>query len=204
MRKSLAIAIGMGFVLMSGTALGQEFGDKKTLAFSADRLFGLYLTHETLEGPGGDWDSTNFGLLWQGLSASKYGIARGSIDYFVIDHLSLGGSLGISTNDSQTNFLLAPRIGGAWMFSDVVGLWPRGGFTYLSESDHDWHTSRFALTLEAALILSPTEHFAFTLGPAFDVGIGGSRHVDGPAPDLGLRTNSFGIVVGGVMGWANL
>lgn len=223
MRKAIS---GMALALVtlaSGTAFGQEFAVKKTLAVSGDRLFGIYLTQAHADVPGGDWDSdaTEIGLLWQGGGLTPYTQPRASVDFFIIDHLSLGGSLAYFNVDGDNEFngafggwegnafLFAPRVGGAWMFSDVFGIWPRGGLSYYSngngDGDHAW---QLAFTAECAFILSPWQNFAFTLGPAFDIGMVGNYvdDADGNDPEVeyDVRFHNFGLLSVGVMGYFNL
>jgi hypothetical protein len=139
----------------------------------------------------------NYTLLGLGAgppSPSPYQIPRFAFDGFVIDHLSVGGSLAVWTFDphrgrSFSGVLLAPRVGYAFAFNDTFGFWPRGGFSFWS-FDHD---DEFALTLEAIFYASPVEHFAFTFGPTIDIGIAGDSDFD--------RQHSIGIVTAGIMGW---
>src|SRR6185503_15220765 len=73
-----------------------------------------------------------------GVASGVYQAPRIGFDYFIINGLSLGGSftiVSISTDaGSGTDILFAPRVGYAYMFSDMFGIWPRGGFSY-------WHQS---------------------------------------------------------------
>jgi len=61
----------------------------------------------------------------------------------------------------------SPRVGYLYSFGRVVGIWPRGGFTYHSTSVNNGPDENgLALTLECPFTFSPPSHFAFTLGPA--------------------------------------
>lgn len=197
-------------VFGSGTALAQDaatgrFGQQGQFAISAERMFGVASTSFTVEQTGGgeQTDSaTSFSLLSSQMGAffNAYVTPRIGLDYFVIDGLTLGAAFGVfSTSTSVTDkppgagsttqdgptytgVILAPRIGYAYMFSDMVGIWPRLGFTYVGVGSKDSgpqpdesgvHLS--AITLEAPLIISPFEHMGFLVAPVADIGVGGSR-----------------------------
>jgi len=186
-------------------AQAQEFASKGTAAFSADRLFGVNLHHAHTEGDGST-DTTDVGIVWRGEPTDPYEIPRLSFDYFPIHGLNIGGSLAFSTiggdNGGYYNsaFLLAPRVGYCWMFSRAVGFWIRGGVTY-DNIDYpgpggEWG---FAFTAEGQFVISPVNHFAFTLGPTFDVTMVGKRH--GGRVDLNRTYRNIGILNFGLMGW---
>jgi hypothetical protein len=251
-------------------AAGDEtFGKQGQMAFSADRLFGVnfnkFTTNYKQNSPNGqteaEWEdsSTQVGLLWSQSTASysafngtgldgttrpnPSAIPRLSFDYFVIDGLTLGGSLGyISLGGTQsvtkfntpagpaalppdhdhtsvTGFAFAPRVGYAYMFNDVIGIWPRGGFTYFHYSSETKqyngqnavdHTDKESfggldLNLEAMLVISPVRHFAFVVGPVFDLGLTGGVDISRdppdpnntlPAPDISVKHTNFGLTSG--------
>jgi len=91
----------------------------------------------------------------------------------------------------------------------VVGIWPRGGITYWSDSFDDQDdnlgdqdSNEFGLTLEFHLVLVPIEHVGITVGPVLDFMFAGE--VDRPNPnaqDPDLHTTSFGIAVAGMFGY---
>jgi len=218
MRKltSALFFAGLTFSASSAFAQLERFGDKGTVAFSADRMFGFYKAAYSAELPNGDnvcdqnnvdCDATGFGF---GMSAGfdnygfPYNYPRLGFDYFVIDKLSIGGSIGYASisNDQAGGeaFLFNPRVGYFLGLGSVVGFWPRGGFTYHS-LDPDGPASQhgFGLTLEAMFAVAPVEHFAFMFGPTVDVDFTGSE-VCGNNSDCKYRQRSFGIQVG-LMGW---
>jgi hypothetical protein len=190
---------------ISALAAAQELGQKGDAVFSADRLMGITGTHVEGElGPAdydNDWTSLSFG--WRASpETSPFDIPRLSFDYLVIDHLSIGGSLGyLSVDPDQGNeysaFLLNPRVGYAYAFGRVVGIWPRAGFTYHTlDVDDGIEEKGFALSLECPFTAT---HFAFHVGPTFDVDLFGDRD---PSPiDSGDRTfRTFGLNAG-ILGW---
>ncbi len=222
MRKTFTGCLALVMTFTSASAFAQEFSDKGTFAVSADRLFGIHLTQvngdANGDAPGGDIDAdaTEVGLLWQGGGMTPYTIPRVNIEYFVIDHLSVGGSIAFYNVNGDDNyfglggddgsyFLFAPRVGGAWMFNDWAGIWPRGGLHYYSRSydtpdDHAW---QLVFNVEAAFVLSPWKNFAFTVGPAFDIGMIGEYDPDGPADEFDIHAHSFGLLSVGMTGYFN-
>jgi hypothetical protein len=201
------------------------FGTQGQLVIGAERLFGFVSTTETteLEQPDGTEKVTlsvsrfsllglngpNIGAQYVGSSvASVFSSPRVGIDYFVIDKLSVGGSLVFITESSEeetedpgdptvtidgpstTAFVFAPRAGYALMFNDNIGFWPRAGFTYYSVSSEidtgggtiEGSENGLALTLEALFMIAPVDHFGFTVGPTLDFGLTGSREIENPPP----------------------
>ncbi len=203
--SALVVSFGL---LLPAFAGAQELGAKGDAVFSVDRLMGITGTHVAGElGPvdyEDDFTSLSFG--WRaGADRSPFDVPRFAFDYLVIDHLSIGGSLGYASvdadqQDDYSTFLIAPRVGYAYAFGKVVGIWPRGGFTYHTTNiDNGFDEQGFALSLECPFTFSPASHFAFHVGPTFDVDMFGSRD---PSPiDKGDRTyRTFG-VNGGLLGW---
>lgn len=186
---SLASASALAVLSISPAASAQAFGSKGDVSFAADRLMGVYI-----DDPGAGPNQTVFALGQQPFGGF-YDTARLGIDFFVIDHLSIGGSLGYfhvnvdrpRGDTSADGFLFSPRVGYALDFSDSFGFWPRGGFTIRNLEGDD----EVALTLEGMFYASPAPHFAFTFGPAFDIGIAGDNDEE----------QSFGLVTMGILGW---
>lgn len=210
MRKTLAVLVGLATAIGTGTAVAQDFGEQSALVFSADRLFGIHFSHVSTEVPGEsdretDWTGINLG--WRGRGpTTPFDVPRLAFDIFVVDSLSLGGALGYAsvTGEDQDNedfdwngLIVAPRVGYVWMFSDVAGFWLRGGFTYHS-AELDFfdfgEESGLALTVEPTFVLSPAEHFAFTVGASADFDVTGSA--DEGDGDLDRSYRSFGIQLG--------
>ncbi len=191
MRKLVCSLVAAAGLFAAPDALAQNFGQKGDLSISADRLFGLYLTNDVALS-----DGFLMALGIGPIVAFPYTTARLGVDYFVIDHLSVGGNLGIIFGDDNnsfggdddfTAFLIEPRVGYAVNISDKFGIWPRGGITFFDIDDFDG----FALTLEAPFFFTPTDGFGLAFGPSFDIELAG----DG---DEGFV---FGIVSTGVFGW---
>ena len=166
----------------SAQAVGAAFGKRGQVAISAERLLGVYVHNAeaepsgtvTFDGPGGgttavnvarntETDSTTFVLLGTPNSVGPAAIPRLAVDFFVIDGLSIGGSLlywhdssestttGTDTlpgqapepadrenSETSTNtFGFSPRVGYAYMFSPTFGIWPRGGISYVRVNTED-------------------------------------------------------------------
>jgi hypothetical protein len=167
----------------SAQAVGRAFGEKGQVAISAERLLGLYVQNVEAEpsgtatfdppGPGDpvafsasrntEVDSTTFVLLGSQSSVGPAAIPRLAVDFFVIDRLSIGGSLLYWTDSSESDttgtdtapgqapepanretsettvntFGIAPRVGYAYMFSPTFGIWPRGGISYVRVNTED-------------------------------------------------------------------
>ena len=170
-------------------------------------------------------------------------VPRLAIDAFVTDGLSVGGSLvylrrtgeeeskisggGQSSSNSEdldtdSLFLIAPRIGFALPIGEGAWFWPRGGLTYTrisTESEHEdgngdsytvTDTVGFMdMTLEANVVLSPIDQFGFLLGAFYDVPLGGSSDTDYDpssyepdtnSPDPDVKISAYGLQAG-IVGW---
>jgi len=204
--SALVLSLGL---LLPALASAQELGTKGDAVFSVDRVMGITGTHVAGERIPNrmqyhdDWTSISFG--WRAApDLSPFDTARFAFDYLVIEHLSIGGSLGYASLDANdandfSMFVIAPRVGYAYAFGRVVGIWPRAGFTYhTADFNNDFDEKGFALTLECPFTFSPAPHFAFHVGPTFDVDMFGSRNTP---IDKGDRTyREFGLNVG-LLGW---
>jgi hypothetical protein len=204
--------LGALFLCPRGAQAQETFGSEGQFAVSGERLFGV--TWSTQSSEEGDVKSTqsytNISLLANpyGPFVSAYSFPRVGADFFVIDGLSVGAALGLFTVSSSSKveagdqeqeedgpslsgFLLAPRIGYAAMFNETVGIWPRGGITYVnassesSDGDSETTSSSLALTIEAPLVIAPVPHVALTIGPTLDFGLSGSTERTTTDPTTG-------------------
>jgi hypothetical protein len=209
MKRTISAVVFAVSAAVPSFASAQELGAKGDAVFSADRLFGITGTH--LHDPGvnqnghDDWTSISFG--WRGTgNDSPFDVPRFSFDYLVINHLSLGGSLGYSSLNADVRndysmFLFAARIGYLYSFGRVVGIWPRGGITYHTDNiNGDRDIDGLALTLECPFTFSPASHFAFTVGPTFDADLFGNRQVAGNPNNIDHTYRTFGVSAG-LLGW---
>src|SRR5690606_35934181 len=101
-----------------------------------------------------------------------------------------------SSEESITVLGFAPRAGYATMFSEHVGIWPRGGITYMKVDydESELEMSGFALSLAVPFLLAPSESVAILLGPTLDYALSASAEVGGQATDFGIF--GFGIQAG--------
>jgi len=216
MRRTVQCAFGTMALLLSSSAFAQTFGQKGQLAISAERLFGYVHNSSTVTFNGQDTTTKtdSFTLLSStllGTGSEAGGLAysqpRVAGDYFIIDHLSLGAALGYShisfsrpatantsIETSSDSWTFAPRAGYSFLFTDNIGVWPRGGFTYRSlGGDTSGHV--FALTIEAPFTFAFFPNVVFTAGPTLDLGLGGSvdNRVGNVTTSLDFSSTEIGV-----------
>jgi hypothetical protein len=209
----------LGFMLAAtfqGTAgAAEKINDGGRFVVSAERLFGVAWVKETASVGGMDQSDsiTSISLLTKQSEPNPFASPRIAFDYFVVDGLSLGGSVGyssvsVSGNDAAAGtggyhtWSLSPRIGYAYMFNDVVGLWPRLGITYVNQTVNvsatagatttsaDVGSHFVALSAEVPLAITPVPHALITIAPTLDWGFSGSAgngNADVTAIGLGLH-----------------
>jgi hypothetical protein len=190
---------------LTGTALA-DIAPQGTIALGAERLFGVVATGTDTEGT--NTDVTTISFAWSG-RPGPYDRPRAAFDYFVIDNLSVGGSLGfydwsasVEGNDAGDGggFLLSPRVGYMVDITDMLGFWPRGGFTYVRDTYNnngpDEVDTASALTLEAPLYILIGKELAINVGLTIDLGFDGQINRDAPGVDAHQEHNQFGIQVG--------
>jgi hypothetical protein len=153
-----------------------------------------------------------------GATSSSYNFARIAADYFVANGFSLGGNLGYFSTSvhtktaatggstveadigSTTGYLIGARLGYAAMFNRTIGIWPRGGLSYLtigakSDSGTDLGGGdRVAGTLDVPLVISPLPHVGFLVGPTLDYGFNGTnKKVTVSTTSSATTTNSYDV-----------
>jgi hypothetical protein len=198
------MAVGAA-LLVAPSAWADGFGSAGQVAVSAERLFGLVFANETekVEGQTAErsGSSTTISLLSTPVAglATTYSSPRIGVDVFVIQGLSIGAAIGyasVSTSSAiedagttveqdgptLTGFIFAPRVGYAYLFADLLGIWPRAGVTYVSigasaddplGGHYETSANRTALTLEVPLVIAPSPNAAILVGPTLDLGIAG-------------------------------
>ncbi|MGC4086926.1 MAG: hypothetical protein QM756_03305 [Polyangiaceae bacterium] len=161
-------------VLTTGHAGAAEYYQAGKVSVALERVFGLHYMHEEVQFPNGTSDvhsATAVGLGWYG-ARSFYHWGRAAVDGFVINRLSLGGSIGFynqSGDGNDSGFLIYPRVGYVVPISSVFSFWPRGGFSFVSFNN----SSLFGLGAEAMFVASPREGWGILFGPTFDFGFAG-------------------------------
>jgi hypothetical protein len=202
---ALTVVLAMWLAVDPARVEAEELGSKGNLVFSAERLFGVFFDHLTIEETNNidrKTDATVIGLGW-GAGDSPLLTPRLGIDYFLGNAFTLGGSVGFlsfSRNDNTTTaFMLSFRAGYALRLGHSVSLWPRAGFSYYGYSyeNSDADTNMFALTIDVPFAFALTEGFALTLGPVIDLGFLGER------ADRDATETMFGLSFG-LAGWTNL
>lgn len=232
MLRVLSCAVAVAITGLAANASAQErLAGRGGFMISAERILGIVWTHSSVEQNGAtvNQDSTNVSLLTTrfGSALTGYSAPRIAFDYLARSGLTIGGAIGYmhsslsgtieqggrsTTSDgpSLDGFLLAPRIGYLAMFNETIGIWPRGGVTYVhatasnDDSSIDVTSNAFALTLEAPIVFAVVPHGGFWLGPTFDFGVSGSQKVkvtvlnnsvntdtDGKIRDLGAQAGLF-------------
>ncbi|MFO0571090.1 MAG: hypothetical protein U0263_35985 [Polyangiaceae bacterium] len=212
-RAACAGSFLLGLALANPAVAQERFGSAGQMAIGIERAFGYASTTTKIETelqPGNvDYESktthTQFDFLARGDVSTPFVAPRLHFDYFVIQSLSVGGSLAYSSDEEDgdqtvgnnntdfdkvesTSFLIAPRVGYAFMFTDNIGLWPRGGLSYASGKrevnpagngpNTGFEASVFDLTLEAMLVITPFQYAGFAVGPTLDLPLAGSGEQD--------------------------
>lgn len=184
----------------------RSFGNSGDFAVSAERLVGIAKTtwriKQTGTDPKGSVTRVHL-LLNENGDVRSYSAPRIAFDWFAMDGLSLGGALGYSSeSDSETGgasqhqTLIAPRVGYALMFSELIGVWPRAGITYQDQKLATAKSALLAGSVEAELVLVPTANVLVTLGPSFDFGIIGKNNPDGAPKKTDMAQDEFGFSAG--------
>lgn len=218
----------------------QGFGEKGQVIFSADRLVPVFAytstttTTRTFLGNGSVVSETE-STVSQTTSAALFAFSnftivntpRMSIDYAVIDHLTIGGSAllwftpgsrieqnGVVVDGTRTTaFGIAPRVGYDIPLGRHFSFWPRGGMTivHVNEATRVGNNNVFTevsdsatpiwLNLEPMFVIHPTEHFGIPLGPVVDIPLAGTytRENNGRV-ERQVKPFHVGITVG-ILGW---
>jgi hypothetical protein len=251
MKTAITSLCGLGLLLVSGVAQAQQpygggwsgsyqpapvarssgldnIGEEAQITFGVDRVMGIAFDRATISpDQGGDitYKATNIALFGNpggGGQAPSMMIPRLSLDYFVAEGISVGGSLLYFTQSTETEtdagsadgpttstFAISPRVGYAMAFDETFSLWPRAGITYFSsksESDSATGTgtdtrtvSGLDLTVEAMVGISPIENFAILVGPYVDLGLSGTAKDEpagGTSSEADAKLTSYGLAVG--------
>ena len=206
MRRSILLACVLAasaLVPATARAQAQAFGDQGQLAISADANLGF----------------TGASYSDNGGSAFTF-LIQPSVDYFVIDNLSLGGfvayehvstSPGGGGNSTNTDvFGIGPRIGYNIRIGNSFSFWPRALIEYTtastsaggpSQSQNAWEIGVFA-----PFLFHPVEHFFLGLGPILTTQLSNSvsRSQNGQSISTDLRkATTYGIAFT-LGGWVGL
>ncbi len=202
-----------------------RFGDKGQLAITAENLFSLATERygDTVVNADTSVTVNRFGFLYSQCGPSPRCAQVGG-HYFIIPSLSLGATIGYesrggsstagngsvtNTSPDESTFVFLPKIGYTFMFGQVVGIWLRGGPGYFHEGRTRNATSTHSYWLlsgDADLVVSPFQHFAFFVGPQFDLSFSGSRtdtNNQGAQTSWDASYRDFGVGVG-LLGYVDL
>lgn len=174
---------GKGQLVLEQIAGFRAGGAPGGSGFTFAGFLGFNYGRYSQDNPLGGYSATNYTSFWVAPSA----------DFFVIDHLSIGGLVELSLTSSSfdvkqtptapvvntslpttTNFTILPRVG--WMFpiGDRFGIWPRIGAGFASRQTssardpNDKTTfSGFVLDGDVSFILRVNETFFINLTPEF-------------------------------------
>lgn len=183
----------------SQRAGAQELTRKGNLVISAERVFGFYLdkrNYDADNGPEVDRDQTVIGIGWgYALGSSLMNAPRVGVDYFIDEHLTVGGNFGIGSvnleDTSSVAILLAGRVGYALRLTNSIAFWPRGGLS-LAVVTGDFDNTVFGLTLDGNFSFSPTNGgWSFLAGPVIDLGFVGSA-----GDNISYTEFMFGLMAG--------
>jgi hypothetical protein len=206
MRKNLSIALAVTLFSLVGTAqaqgYGAPFGHSGQITFGAERLFGFHWASNSYKEFSGDKHSgsgTSVGVGWQFAQHMQFNQPRLGVDVFVVDDISLGGSIGFfSMNNhgdgggTEDGFLISPRVGFNIPLSRSIAFWPKVGLTYISVGrDH-----AFGLGGEANFAFFPRPSWAFLVTPTVDLAPFGGSDRDGNTPNADYQAYAFGVSVG--------
>ncbi len=161
-----------------------RFGGQGQLAIMGEG--GVFFTHTSISG--GDGSTTTF-------------IFQPAIDYFLIDHLSLGAFTGLeyskTPGGSTTIYRIGPRVGYDIPFSERFSVWPKAGVSFNATTVKldatgplpSSSTSNNALALNLYVPIAFHSHNYFVgFGPALDTDLSG---------DAKTTTISARLTVGG-------
>ena len=98
-----------------------------------------------------------------------------SLDYFLINGVSLGATFGLGYSSADTGttlFDLGGRAGFNLNINDHFGFWPTAGFSLNVSSNHDTNTST-SFAIFAPFLYHLVPHLFVGLGPSFAVAISG-------------------------------
>lgn len=192
MRRLLTPLAVLPVLSFATPALGQDFGLQGDFTLALERVFGFHWTttqrDAVPEGVDDDTSHTVFGVGWSRPETAHHN-PRAGFDYFVIDQLSIGGSLGFWTSGGDRDgdgFMFFPRVGYAISFGDSAGFWPRGGLAYYSENNWD----QLTIGAEGMFFFRPQPDWAILTGPTLDLG------VTGDAGGADFTQHSVGITFG--------
>jgi len=159
---SLSAVFAFSLLATAGEAQAANAVPKGTFKLGAERLAGFGVTF----GPGDPFFATG---LFVG-NAAELQFPRVGADFFIIDGLSLGGTLGLAYRGDSNVFMgiVLPRVGYAFALSPSIDFWPRGG---IGIRGTDPGGSAAILDFEGAFIWNINPVVGLEFGPALDANL---------------------------------
>lgn len=162
----------------TGNSPVDQFGGKGQIAISSDAALSI----QSSSTGGVDGSTTTIMLA-------------PALDYFVIQNLSIGGSLLFAYvsppgDGSETRFGVGPRVGYNIPISDLVSIWPKAGLSIQHTSTSsgavalpgggttagaDVSNTAVGLNLFAPVMFHPAPHFFAGFGPFLDTDLSGDN-----------------------------
>jgi hypothetical protein len=217
------IGVAVGALVLGSTAGAEEgqgehrFGNPGFIV-SADRLLPLlsYQSSETSQNGTSDTQARLSIALMNNAPFEAYSTfynqPRLAFDWLPIQNLTLGGAAWLyadllatdksgstTTNEPKLTYWgIAPRVGYIIPMGDKLSFWPRAGIEYnsVSSSDGSLTVTAFAVDLEAMLVISPWNHFGFTIGPTADIPITGKQTVTSGSGTSSSQVDSSMLQIG--------
>jgi hypothetical protein len=195
-----------------------------------ERAFGVTAYSQTAEADGLEVETSGEDVSFLGAGTTNtHSLPRLAVDFILGSGVTLGGTLAIGTSTARQKIeltdyagsetdelgedswvLFTPRVGYLAWTSPHFALWPRAGLTFISvehtpddEEESSMNANLSMLNAELQLVASPAEHFAFTIGVAGDIGLGGTSEIEdeyGDTTSVDMTSSGFGVVFG-LMGY---
>ena len=187
------------------------FGRRAANVVVLDNLAGFVHESQTFPSEGADYFTGNyFGLM--GLPPiARLGYHRVINGWITVGlgvhYADLSSSPGQANGTPIRTWGFSPRVGVIFPLSPMLAVWLRAGFTYLnvnipggvdvndpSQTSPDENQWLLTLGGEAQLVVTPTSHLGFTVGPTVEVGVAGNDSVGDQNEQI--RSSIYGVTIG--------
>jgi len=112
---------------------------------------------------------------------------RPSLDYFIQEHLSVGGLIGIDKDGGGSVLRFGVRAGYDVPLGGIVSLWVRGGLDVARTSVNNGPSFTVtSLTIDVPFLFHFAPHFLLGVGPFFSVPLSNSAAMGSKDPTYGL------------------
>jgi len=110
-----------------------------------------------------------------------------SLDYFIQDHLSVGGLVGIDKDGGGSTIRFGARIGYDVPLGALVSMWPRGGIQVAHSSPNEGPgVTVTSLGIDVPFLFHFVPHFLLGVGPFIYVPLTNSAAMGSKDPTYGL------------------